>query len=172
MEDGKSPNAAPIILGRPFLKTAMMKIDVSDGTLIMKFVGEIIKFNINEDIRYPNNIQSLFSVDIIDRVVQEVFECDQDDELEVTFRQVFIICPFPFDHCLPQRSHTVNSQTWDSRSLGRVYPPKPSTGCCALQFQFLLLPVAWHLKVEIVLGLATKLGILDRVVNIGCSPAF
>ena len=33
MEDDKSPNLTPILLWRPFLKTARTKIDVHDGTL-------------------------------------------------------------------------------------------------------------------------------------------
>ncbi|KAF3443645.1 hypothetical protein FNV43_RR13335 [Rhamnella rubrinervis] len=51
MEDDYSPESSPIILGRPFLKTAKTKIDVYNGTLSMEFYGELIKFDIIKDIR-------------------------------------------------------------------------------------------------------------------------
>ena len=48
MEDNASPNPAPILLGRPFLKIARTKIDLHNGTLTIEFDGEIVKFNIFE----------------------------------------------------------------------------------------------------------------------------
>ncbi|KAL5574040.1 hypothetical protein UlMin_023637 [Ulmus minor] len=44
-EDANS-KAAPLLLGRPFMKTARTKIDVHNGTLTMEFDGESISFNI------------------------------------------------------------------------------------------------------------------------------
>ena len=41
MEDGFSQGSVPIILGRPFMKTARTKIDVYAGTLSMKFNDDI-----------------------------------------------------------------------------------------------------------------------------------
>ena len=49
MEDHNSSNSAPILLGRPFLKTAQTKIDVHNGTLTMEFDGEMIQFKLNGD---------------------------------------------------------------------------------------------------------------------------
>ncbi|KAL5573536.1 hypothetical protein UlMin_023133 [Ulmus minor] len=46
-EDANS-KAAPLLLGRPFMKTARTKIDVHNGTLTMEFDGESISFNIFE----------------------------------------------------------------------------------------------------------------------------
>ena len=66
VEDESLPNPTPILLGRPFLKTTRMKIDVHDGTLTMEFDGEVIRFNIFEAMRYPSDVHSEFSVDIID----------------------------------------------------------------------------------------------------------
>ncbi|CAN6711787.1 unnamed protein product [Malus baccata var. baccata] len=40
------PTALPLILGRPFLRTARTKIDVYDGTLTMEIDGESVKFRI------------------------------------------------------------------------------------------------------------------------------
>ncbi|KAM1895820.1 hypothetical protein ACFX13_044523 [Malus domestica] len=48
MEDSPNVTPLPILLGRPFMKTARTKIDVFKGTLTMEFDGEIINFNISE----------------------------------------------------------------------------------------------------------------------------
>ncbi|KAM1855557.1 hypothetical protein ACFX14_005887 [Malus domestica] len=46
MEHDPMPTALPLILGRPFLRTARTKIDVYDGTLTMEIEGESVKFRI------------------------------------------------------------------------------------------------------------------------------
>ncbi|CAN6685478.1 unnamed protein product [Malus baccata var. baccata] len=46
MEHDPMPTALPLILGRPFLRTARTKIDVYDGTLTMEIDGESVKFRI------------------------------------------------------------------------------------------------------------------------------
>ncbi|KAM1764071.1 hypothetical protein COP1_003277 [Malus domestica] len=66
MEDLAHSTSLPIILGRPFMKTAHTKIDVFKGTLTMEFDGEVIDFNISETMRYPVDDHSCFSIDIID----------------------------------------------------------------------------------------------------------
>ncbi|KAH9782757.1 hypothetical protein KPL71_009045 [Citrus sinensis] len=73
MEDDNSSNSVPILLGRPFLKTARTKIDVHKGTLTMEFDGEVIEFNMNDAMKYPSEEYSVFSVDVINPIVQEVF---------------------------------------------------------------------------------------------------
>ena len=69
MEDEASLNPSPILLGRPFLKITRTKIDVHDGTLTMEFDGKIIGFNIFEAMRYPSNVNSIFSIDVVDSSV-------------------------------------------------------------------------------------------------------
>ncbi|XP_038975768.1 uncharacterized protein LOC120106791 [Phoenix dactylifera] len=81
MENGDQ--TAPILLGRPFLKTSKTKIDVHSGTLTMEFDGEIIKFNIYDAMKYPGDDNPVYSIDVIDSLVQEVFELDGKDGLEV-----------------------------------------------------------------------------------------
>ncbi|XP_031247204.1 uncharacterized protein LOC116104910 [Pistacia vera] len=69
MDDSSSLDPAPILLGRPFLNIAWTKIDVHDGTLTIEFDGE-----------------SIFAIDVVDPVdsiVQEIFELNNADELEV-----------------------------------------------------------------------------------------
>ncbi|KAL0284332.1 UNVERIFIED_CONTAM: hypothetical protein Sangu_2832300, partial [Sesamum angustifolium] len=47
-------NPALILLGMPFMKTAKTRSDVDEGTLSVEFGGEIMKFNISEAMKYPN----------------------------------------------------------------------------------------------------------------------
>ncbi|KAK4380868.1 hypothetical protein Sango_3023800 [Sesamum angolense] len=53
-------NPVSILLGRPFMKTAKTKIGVDEGTLSVAFGGEIVKFNISEAMKYPNDLQALY----------------------------------------------------------------------------------------------------------------
>ena len=87
MEDSLS-DSTPLLLGRPFMRTARTKIDVFEGKLTMEFDGEIINFNIFDSMRYPladNN--HCFSVDIIDSLAQEHLESIKEDKLEVALTQ-------------------------------------------------------------------------------------
>ncbi|KAL5575536.1 hypothetical protein UlMin_017235 [Ulmus minor] len=81
-EDANS-KAAPLLLGRPFMKTARTKIDVHNGTLTMEFDGESISFNIFEAMRYPSDIHSCFTIDVVDTLVQEMCAFEKDDALEI-----------------------------------------------------------------------------------------
>ncbi|KAK4410207.1 hypothetical protein Sango_0093700 [Sesamum angolense] len=67
-------NPVSILLGRPFMKTAKTKIDVDESTLSVEFGGEIVKFNISEAMKYPNELQALYQIDVIDSVVHDVVE--------------------------------------------------------------------------------------------------
>ncbi|XP_031249191.1 uncharacterized protein LOC116107025 [Pistacia vera] len=71
MEEDDSSNSTLMLLGRPFLKISRTKIDVHDGTLTIEFDGEIIKFNIYDAMRYPNDVSSVFVMDVIDPLAQE-----------------------------------------------------------------------------------------------------
>ncbi|XP_030931009.1 uncharacterized protein LOC115956876 [Quercus lobata] len=73
----------PILLGRPFLKTSKTKIDVHSGTLTMEFDGEIVKFNIYDAMKYPDDDNLVYSIDVIDSLAQKVFELDGKDGMEV-----------------------------------------------------------------------------------------
>uniref|UniRef100_A0A151UGN5 Reverse transcriptase domain-containing protein n=1 Tax=Cajanus cajan TaxID=3821 RepID=A0A151UGN5_CAJCA len=71
MEEGFSHGSAPIILGRPFLKTARTKIDVYAGTLSMEFGDSIVHFNVLDAMRHPFEDHSIFRAEILDDVVNE-----------------------------------------------------------------------------------------------------
>ncbi|KAM1175273.1 hypothetical protein ACFX19_028296 [Malus domestica] len=87
MEDSNHSSQLPILLGRPFMKTACIKIDVFKGTLTMKFDGEVIDFNISDAMRYPHDDHSCFSIDVIDSLAQEFLDDLSEDVLEKTFMQ-------------------------------------------------------------------------------------
>ena len=84
MEDAPSSMATPLLLGRPFMRTARTKIDVYEGTLTMEFDGDVISFNIFEAMRYPSDLHSCFSIDILDDLAQRFFEVMNEDALETT----------------------------------------------------------------------------------------
>ncbi|XP_057249961.1 uncharacterized protein LOC130591074 [Beta vulgaris subsp. vulgaris] len=77
LDMGDRTDNVPLLLGRPFLKTSKTKIDVHQGNLTMEFDGEIIKFNIFDAMRYPNdvnNVSSIDSFDAFDWMAQEIFD--------------------------------------------------------------------------------------------------
>ncbi|XP_068344115.1 uncharacterized protein [Pyrus communis] len=73
LEHDPMPTALPLILGRPFLRTARTKIDVYDGTLTMEIDGENVKFKIFDAVRYPSDFESCLSIDAFDYFVQDCF---------------------------------------------------------------------------------------------------
>ncbi|XP_027090426.1 uncharacterized protein [Coffea arabica] len=83
MHDEHSHNRSPLMSGRPFLSTAETKIDEKRSTLTMKFDGEVVHFNIFDIMKYSSKSHSVFGISVINPVVQEVFELNGRDELEV-----------------------------------------------------------------------------------------
>ena len=57
------------------------------GTLTMEFDGEVIEFNMNDAIKYPSEEHSVFSVDIINPIMQKVFY----NEKSKTFHHIIIL---------------------------------------------------------------------------------
>jgi len=71
-----SSNSTPILFGRPFLKTANIKIDCGK-----------IKFNFHDAMKYPySNVYSITCYDQVDKCVQQVFDFDCEDGLSVALR--------------------------------------------------------------------------------------
>ncbi|CAN6572919.1 unnamed protein product [Malus baccata var. baccata] len=87
MEDSTHSIPLPILLGRPFMKTARTKIDMFKGTLTMEFDGEIIDFNISETIRYPKHDHSCFSIDVFDSLAEDYLDSLNEDAFETTIAQ-------------------------------------------------------------------------------------
>ncbi|KAM2855560.1 hypothetical protein PS2_000017 [Malus domestica] len=87
MEDSPNVTPLPILLRRPFMKTARTKIDVFKRTLTMEFDGEIINFNISEAMKFPKDDHSCFSIDVLDELVQDYLDMLEDDPLETIIAQ-------------------------------------------------------------------------------------
>ncbi|CAN6695187.1 unnamed protein product [Malus baccata var. baccata] len=87
MEDSPNVTPLPILLGRPFMKTARTKIDVFKGTLTMEFDGEFINFNISEAMKFPKDDHSCFFIDVLDELAQDYLDMLEDDPLETTIAQ-------------------------------------------------------------------------------------
>ncbi|CAN6712740.1 unnamed protein product [Malus baccata var. baccata] len=83
MEDSSHVPSLPILLGRPFMKTARTKIEVFKGTLTMEFDGDIIRFNLSETIKYPMEDHACFAIDIVDSLAQVHLDRMNDDALEI-----------------------------------------------------------------------------------------
>ncbi|XP_050142018.1 uncharacterized protein LOC126617982 [Malus sylvestris] len=71
MEDSPYSTPLPILLGRPFMKTAQTKIDVAKGELTMEFGDELIKFKVPEYVKNPHDVRSCFAIDVIKHVGKE-----------------------------------------------------------------------------------------------------
>ncbi|XP_052206790.1 uncharacterized protein LOC127811119, partial [Diospyros lotus] len=69
MEDNSTLEHAPLILGRPFLKTARTIINVHEGTLSMEFAGNTINFKILDAMKFPVEDHSTFQVNRVDLLV-------------------------------------------------------------------------------------------------------
>jgi hypothetical protein len=89
-EDSSTP--PPLILGRPFLKTAKTKIDVHLGTLSMEFGDDIIQFNIFDAMKYPIKDHSVFQLDILDMMVDEMHVELLDEFPEIVGYNDIFVC--------------------------------------------------------------------------------
>nr|KYP37104.1 hypothetical protein KK1_041736 [Cajanus cajan] len=72
--------AIPIILGRPFMKTARAIIDVGDGELKLRVHDEVITFNVFEAMTHPNDKGACFRMDVLDEVA-----CETTKKLKKSF---------------------------------------------------------------------------------------
>ncbi|CAN6716300.1 unnamed protein product [Malus baccata var. baccata] len=83
MDESDHSPSLPILLGRPFMKTARTKIDVFNGTLTMEFDGEVINFNLFDSMKYHSENHSCFVIHVIDSLAQDHFDKLNDDALEL-----------------------------------------------------------------------------------------
>ncbi|CAM8917282.1 unnamed protein product [Rhodiola kirilowii] len=84
MENGGTTDHAPILLGRPFLKTSKMKIDCGSGMLSMEVEGEVFSFDIFRAMKHPMEFEEVHALDTLDDLVQEVQPELRVDPLELT----------------------------------------------------------------------------------------
>lgn len=78
IKEDESCNSSDILHGCAFFSTIRVKIDVYDGTLSMEFDSEVVKFNVYEAMRYPDDVSSVCGIDVIDPLVEKIFDltCD------------------------------------------------------------------------------------------------
>ncbi|XP_057791064.1 uncharacterized protein LOC131008188 [Salvia miltiorrhiza] len=73
LDMGKSKVRDPVmLLGRQFLKTSRTLIDCDTGKLTCQYEGDTVTFDIYNAMKHPADTEMVKSVDIIDRVVEEV----------------------------------------------------------------------------------------------------
>ncbi|CAM8954580.1 unnamed protein product [Rhodiola kirilowii] len=82
MENGGPTDHAPILLGRPFLKTSKLKIDCGSGMLSMEVEGEVFSFDIFRAMKHPMEFEEVHTLDALDDLVQEVQPEPRADPLE------------------------------------------------------------------------------------------
>ncbi|XP_014511736.1 uncharacterized protein LOC106770440 [Vigna radiata var. radiata] len=58
----------PLILGRPFMKTAIVLIDVDNEKLKVRVQNEEVDFNVFEAMSHPNDDETCFQLDALDEV--------------------------------------------------------------------------------------------------------
>ncbi|XP_048493451.1 uncharacterized protein LOC104897300 [Beta vulgaris subsp. vulgaris] len=75
-------HATHILLGRSFLKTARIKVDVHSGCLTMEFDGSLVEFNIYDSMKFQSDDHSCYSIDVIDSYSRDVFEIGGEDSLQ------------------------------------------------------------------------------------------
>lgn len=73
MEGKTKSSRAPIILGRPFMKTAKTKFGVDDGTMSMEFGDIIAKFNIFDSMKHPMEEHSIFHIKLLYKLVNDTY---------------------------------------------------------------------------------------------------
>ncbi|CAN6679387.1 unnamed protein product [Malus baccata var. baccata] len=71
MEDSTHSQPSPLLLGRPFMKTAQTKIDVAKGAVTMTFGGDMINFKISESVENTNDVRSCCAINVIEHIGQE-----------------------------------------------------------------------------------------------------
>jgi len=89
MEESPMPLPLPIILGRPFMRTADTKICVKKGTVSMKVNGEKIEFKVFDALKLPLDNLDCFNICEIQNVVEKVFQVHHSDPMEATLTHSF-----------------------------------------------------------------------------------
>ncbi|XP_058755880.1 uncharacterized protein LOC131629099 [Vicia villosa] len=69
MEEDKD---SPIILGRPFMKTARMMIDIDDGIMKLRVQDEEVCFNLFDAMKQPKDKNDCFRMDVTEASGEEV----------------------------------------------------------------------------------------------------
>ncbi|CAN6725538.1 unnamed protein product [Malus baccata var. baccata] len=71
MDESDHSPTLPILLGRPFMKTAQTMIDVAKGSVTMAFGGDMISFNIPKSVENTNDVHFCCAIDVIENIGQK-----------------------------------------------------------------------------------------------------
>ncbi|KAM1224911.1 hypothetical protein ACFX2G_044693 [Malus domestica] len=71
MDESDHSPTLPILIGRPFMKTAQTKIDVAKGLVTMAFGGDMISFNIPESVENTNDVHFCCAINVIENIGQK-----------------------------------------------------------------------------------------------------
>ena len=82
MEEDKK---IPIILGRPFLATGRVMIDVQRGELKLRVQNDEVKFNVFEVMRQPLESDACFMIETVEAIVSS--HSGPTDPLEISLVQ-------------------------------------------------------------------------------------
>ena len=66
--DIEEDTEVPLILGRPFMKTTKVIIDVDDGKLKVRVQDDEVNFNVFEAMQHPKDKQQCFKMDVMDEI--------------------------------------------------------------------------------------------------------
>jgi hypothetical protein len=67
--DIKEDDDVPLILGRGFMKTARMMIDIDDGIMKVRVQDEEVSFNLWEAMKHSNDKGACFKLDATEEVI-------------------------------------------------------------------------------------------------------
>ncbi|KAI5347397.1 hypothetical protein L3X38_015276 [Prunus dulcis] len=121
----------PLILGRPFMRTARTKIDVYEGTLTMAFDEETVEFKVFDALKYPNDDHACFSMDVLEQMVQETFNASQEET--------------PLERALIQSPETVNEEgntaVLEAVNMLEALPPQRGQSDATNMFRLVILMI-------------------------------
>ncbi|CAN6583893.1 unnamed protein product [Malus baccata var. baccata] len=72
MEDSTHSPPSPLLLGRPFMKTAQTKINMAKGAVTMAFGGDMINFKISESVENTNDVRSCCAINVVEKPLHAV----------------------------------------------------------------------------------------------------
>ncbi|CAM8910514.1 unnamed protein product [Rhodiola kirilowii] len=97
MENCGTNDHAPILLGRPFLKTSKMKIDCGSGMLSMEVEGEVFSFDIFRAMKHPLEFETVHALDSLDDLVHEAQPEQRTDPLELVLSRALYSAESSYD---------------------------------------------------------------------------
>ncbi|CAJ2661335.1 unnamed protein product [Trifolium pratense] len=88
--DIEEDDDVPLILGRPFMKTARMMIDIDDGVMKVRVQDEEVSFNLWEAMKHPHEKDMCFKLDATEEAILDVRkQAHQPSSLEQALTESF-----------------------------------------------------------------------------------